>query len=722
MTISNNQRGRHRKLSPIASPKSKRYVTAMAATLAVTGGIQLAAATTSSAEVNPIENPRTGKPMFTAPAPGTKSLFYKFDPSVNERGREITAQALGNWNSAVHHTLFTPAVKGQPYQTLVNTVKDGGVSYSAPYEPITISPSYFEDPRAGWDRVHKEEVVSYWDGKKWLKPPPGKLVAEEGYGDSQWNWLLSLRGKSGSIITSPEQWEKYRHDHALRAVAHEAGHHLGLDHPVNATGDEVMYGGDTRSRSTTDVDGKSYHGIPTGPNRLEAAQVMRNYGIGDSNSTPTPVRNSEKPWESDADFKYLQKNYGYKDIAEVREETEKYFQSRIDAARRGQPTHQKYQSMARVLDKYPIKLLKNMDAPSTENAELNRGPGSGTPQAAQPGLQQVAGTPATSQGSSSNFKWTTDHFEYTGAKDPHWAWEGDKEGGGRWTYNPSPSAAKQPDGQRAQTPQAARSQTSSSPVQPNHQPASPNPSTPDTNPGESDTANTPASSSKQTVSTPAEAGQTPSVPAPASAADGQPALSPENPTQPASPGTGTAGITVDSLKDPLHQVGAVQPEAAAPEAPASDSAAEDPTASSLGAPVASPNWNSLMDASHVPGGESPTATPDASAPAAQPVEAPTAPAPTSAPAESAPVEQPAPAPEAASAPMAEAPAPEVAPVPASAESAPMVDTAAAPMDSSVADGYDTTGNYDTGSGSNEASSISSGYDTSGSDNGGGGSW
>ncbi|MEU0375343.1 hypothetical protein ABZ070_35435 [Streptomyces sp. NPDC006283] len=399
MNNSSNQRGRgrHRLKRPTTSLKNKRLLTATAATLAATGGIQLAAATSSSAEVNPITT-RTGEPMFTAPAPGTKTLFYKFDPSVNERGRGLTNEAFGNWNNAVHHPLFVIAKEGQNYQTLVKLVTDGGVSYSVPNEPINIAPRHFE--ATDWGKVLKQKVGDYFENGKRVEIPPGKLVSQEGYGDPRWDRALKAYRMSGSFITTPEEWDRYVHDNALRVVAHEAGHHLGLDHPINATADEVMIGTETLERgkmTPTDVDGKPYHSMPTGPNRLEAAEVMRIYGLGNSNTTPDRNPSGETGHQEAPPSSIIPQNTGDSFTPDPKKP---YFVKYGDDLRVFDPQTGGYAAADGWLNAHPGQTVNQImdDETNTLKPYTNKAPHSRIPRAAQ---SQEAGVPGGQSGPGS---------------------------------------------------------------------------------------------------------------------------------------------------------------------------------------------------------------------------------------------------------------------------------------------------------------------------------
>ncbi|MEU2718706.1 matrixin family metalloprotease [Streptomyces sp. NPDC007205] len=196
--------GRHKKVRETSMAVASRSVAmslSLGVALTVTGGLQIVNATVSSAAATPFNNYHPLRPAADG------HLYYQFDQNIEQAAREALITAFDTWNKQLGYDLFRVSSSGQPAQVKVHMGKfHDAKARGGPDGDVVLSEDYFTE--AGIKR--------------------------------QWDTY------TGSLFHSYEEFRKSRIGVGnVHTTTHELGHVLGLKHPSEAAGSELMIGDGT---------------------------------------------------------------------------------------------------------------------------------------------------------------------------------------------------------------------------------------------------------------------------------------------------------------------------------------------------------------------------------------------------------------------------------------------------------------------------------------------
>ncbi|WP_241741407.1 hypothetical protein [Streptomyces sp. L2] len=176
--------------------KSKSTVSAMLATLAVTGGLQLANATISSADVNHSALNGYLHIPLTVRRAGASTITWGVSPEVPASIRNDIRKALSSWSVAMNN------------------------------------PQLFREAKPG------EQVGFQFSMANLGHNGPAKILGSSPYvGCSGAALRGCLTAKLDNVLTGMTE------DQAVSVIAHEFGHALNLNHSVNGRTEEIMLSG-----------------------------------------------------------------------------------------------------------------------------------------------------------------------------------------------------------------------------------------------------------------------------------------------------------------------------------------------------------------------------------------------------------------------------------------------------------------------------------------------
>ncbi|MEU0374692.1 hypothetical protein ABZ070_31680 [Streptomyces sp. NPDC006283] len=266
MSHSDKQRGRHRMERAAANPRNKRFLTVTAASLAVTSGLQIAAATTSSAKAQDMG-------YWVAPAKDG-SVYYGFNPNVHEYAKQSITAAADTWNKRLGWNWLRPAGVEQEHQLDIELDESVRGEVVAAEGKMRLNPWIYDRSKA--DFVNSQPVRKGSNGEYELR-------------DSVWSSAKGKRVERVRHFSSLEAAKKARLQDVkadgLFLAGHELGHVGGLDHPADETTcDSIM---NTQENGVPQPQGcgpDTHKGNPVEPNADEVAVVSSHYRPGDDQS------------------------------------------------------------------------------------------------------------------------------------------------------------------------------------------------------------------------------------------------------------------------------------------------------------------------------------------------------------------------------------------------------------------------------------------------------